>query len=120
MGEKYWCGNGVNDPKKTQKTQFSGFYHSHKKPCKMIHQLADLFEQGVNLIKENVNYQDPLFQLAIFTIVLSPTFWNVGGRLEYNYRIMRKIFCGNKYLACYVFAFMVFSISGIRNLSYPF
>lgn len=84
----------------------------------MIHDLVNIFSQGLDIVQKHVNFSDPLFHLSILMIFASPTFWNLVGRIEFKYRVMRKIFCGNKYIACYVFGLMVFVLSGIRNYIY--
>lgn len=84
----------------------------------MIHDLVNKLLQGWEIVQKHVDFSDPLFHLSVLMIFASPTFWNLVGRLEFRYRIMRKIFCGNKYLACYIFGIMVFTLSGIRNYVY--
>lgn len=84
----------------------------------MMDGIVDVMTTFLNTIKNNVDYSLPSFQISILLILASPTFWNLFGRLEHNYRIFRKIFFGNKYVACYIFSIMVFSLSALRNFVY--
>jgi phosphatidylethanolamine N-methyltransferase len=40
--------------------------------------------------------------------------WNVFGRIEYHYKPLRTLFCGNRYMACGVLGVWIFSFSKYR------
>lgn len=80
--------------------------------------VVDQMGPALEFVKSQVNLESYQFQLALFLIFASPTWWNLGGRLEHKLRIFRKIFFGNKYVACYFFSLTVFSLSAFRNYAY--
>ena len=86
----------------------------------MMGSLVDQVGPAVDFVKSHVNVDGHYFKLAFLLILASPTWWNAAGRIEHKYRIFRKIFLGNKYVACYFFALTVFSLSAFRNYIYPF
>lgn len=65
-----------------------------------------------------VNYSSFEFRRAIFFILFNPIFWNTFGRLEHRYRLLTKLFGGNNRLACYIFAFAVFTLGIVRDECY--
>jgi methylene-fatty-acyl-phospholipid synthase len=52
--------------------------------------------------------------LSVFTIVFSPTYWNIVGRNEYHKKTLTKLF-GSKELGCYVFAATIFTLGLVRD-----
>lgn len=77
---------------------------------------ADLLAQA----SEYVKFGEQSFWIAAGFILFNPTFWNVVGRLEFNTRIFRKVFGGNKHIAVYAFAVIIFSLGIARDVVYPF
>lgn len=86
---------------------------------RMMGSVVDQVGPALEFVKSHVVLDGPMFRLALLLIFASPTWWNVGGRVEHKLRIFRKVFLGNKYVACYFFAFTVFTLSAIRNYVYP-
>ncbi|KAG5675092.1 hypothetical protein PVAND_005024 [Polypedilum vanderplanki] len=62
-----------------------------------------------------INYKQPIFWAAIVHVIFNPIFWNVTGRLENRTQIFTRI-CGNsKHRACYIFAFVTFTLGLTRD-----
>jgi phosphatidylethanolamine/phosphatidyl-N-methylethanolamine N-methyltransferase len=64
--------------------------------------------------KNGINWSDPLVWLAIAHITFNPMLWNISARLEYKSKTLSKIF-GSAKNACYVLAFVIFSLGLTRN-----
>lgn len=84
----------------------------------MMGSVVDQLGPAFDFVKSHVDIQAPMFRLALLLIFASPSWWNFGGRIEHKFRIFRKIFFGNKYVACYFFAATVFTLSAFRNYAY--
>jgi methylene-fatty-acyl-phospholipid synthase len=84
----------------------------------MMGSVVDQMGPALEFVKSHVVLDGPMLRLALFLIFASPTWWNLGGRLEHRFRIFRKIFFGNKYVACYFFSATVFTLSAVRNYVY--
>jgi len=84
----------------------------------MMGSVVDQMGPALEFVKQHVVFDDYYFKLALFLIFASPSWWNFGGRVEYKFRIFRKIFFGNKYVACYFFSVTVFGLSAFRNYIY--
>jgi len=84
----------------------------------MMGSVVDQMGPAMEFIKSHVVLEGQMLRLALFLIFASPSWWNLGGRLEHRFRIFRKIFFGNKYVACYFFSVTVFTLSAIRNYVY--
>lgn len=69
----------------------------------------------VQYLRTSINWSDPLVWLAAAHITFNPVFWNVSARLEYKTKLLSRIF-GSAKLACYVLAFVTFSIGLTRNV----
>lgn len=54
----------------------------------------------------------------MFHIFLNPFLWNVIGRFEYRTKKISKLFHGNKKLAVYIIAIIIFSLGLSRNYLY--
>lgn len=85
----------------------------------MMGSVVDQLGPVADFVKSHVDLQGPMLQLAFLLIFASPTWWNIGGRVEHKFRLFRKVFFGNKYVACYFFSLTVFSLSAVRNYAYP-
>lgn len=85
----------------------------------MMGSLVDQVGPAMEFVKSHVDFNGHFFKLAFLLILASPTWWNAAGRAEHKFRIFRKVFFGNKYVACYFFAITVFTLSAIRNYVYP-
>ena len=78
---------------------------------------ALLFVSSPELLKNltSVDWQEPTFQHAILMIFLLPLSWNLLARTEYNYKLLRKLACGSKRLACYMLALYIFVVGQYRS-----
>lgn len=64
-----------------------------------------------------VDMNHPLFLFSMITITFNPLFWNAIGMLEHHTRIPSKFLGGgNRQVACYVFAAIVFALGIIRDI----
>ena len=54
----------------------------------------------------------------MFHIFLNPFLWNVIGQFEYRTKKITKLFKGNKKLAVYIIAIIIFSLGLSRNYLY--
>eukprot|EP00689_Sawyeria_marylandensis_P001720 EC822294.1.p1 GENE.EC822294.1~~EC822294.1.p1 ORF type:complete len:201 (+),score=76.95 EC822294.1:1-603(+) len=68
----------------------------------------------MNTISNLVDLSDKWLYLAVISIIFSPLTWSVFQRIEYNTKFLTKFF-GNKYKACYAFAFWVWCWSMFRD-----
>jgi methylene-fatty-acyl-phospholipid synthase len=73
--------------------------------------MLELLDPFVSL----VNVHDPLFHHALLVIVLLPLTWNILGRAEYNYKVLRTLGCGSKRVASYLLTAYIVSLSWYRN-----
>ena len=78
---------------------------------------ALLFVSSPELLQNltSVNWQEPTFQHAILMIFALPLSWNVLARTEYHYKLLRKLACGSKRLACYMLALYIFVVGQYRS-----
>ena len=66
------------------------------------------------------NFADTLqcstnFYITAFLIVFCPLNWSFLGRMEYKYQVLSKLMFGSRKLGNMLFAFIVFTLSSIRN-----
>jgi hypothetical protein len=85
----------------------------------MMGSVVDQMGPALEFVKSHINLQGPMLAYALLLIFASPTWWNIGGRVEHRFRIFRKVFLGNKFVACYFFSVTVFTLSAVRNYVYP-
>lgn len=73
-------------------------------------------KSAVSLAKDNLPFSvTPQVIWAARSIAFNPFFWNAVGRFEFKSHFFTKLAGGNKYRACYVFAFVVFSLGLLRD-----
>lgn len=61
----------------------------------------------------DLHSRDLLFFFCV--TLLCPIVWNSLARLEYHYKAIRTLFCGNRYLGCYALALWIFGFSAYRD-----
>ena len=76
----------------------------------MAHPIITLLQK----INQVIDWSDPLIWIAVVHITFNPMFWNLSARLEYKTKLLSRIF-GSAKNACYVLAFIIFSIGLTRN-----
>merc|ERR1711879_20900 len=65
-----------------------------------------------------VDFSAASFWIALFSFAFAPTYWNTVARLQYKTQIVSKIFCGSKYLGCYVLALSIFLLQLQRDFAF--
>jgi methylene-fatty-acyl-phospholipid synthase len=61
-----------------------------------------------------IDWSKPSLWISVFTIVLSPVYWNLVSRNEYRYKTWTKFFRSKK-TACSIFAASIFILSLFRD-----
>ena len=65
-----------------------------------------------------IDFSQSSFWLACLFAFFNPLFWNVAGRLEYNHKIISRLFGGNSRRACHALALCIFSLGLFRDYLY--
>ena len=80
---------------------------------------AESLELSVFTVKvyELVDFSKWTFWFAFFSYAFAPTFWNIIARIEFHTHLFTKIFCGYKYIACYILAAIIFTLSLERDFA---
>jgi len=83
----------------------------------LVNSTVDVVEE---IIMKQINLRLSSFWVAMFFITFHPIFWTMMGRLEYNTQFLTRICHGNKYLACYILAALIFALGFYRDMKYFF
>jgi len=62
-----------------------------------------------------IDFSKPTFWVAFVSFMFAPIYWNIVARFEYHTGVITKIFCGAKYLACYLLALSIFTLQLERD-----
>ena len=65
-----------------------------------------------------IDFSKPTFWVAFVSFMFAPIYWNIVARFEYHTGGITKIFCGAKYLACYLLALSIFTLQLERDYMY--
>merc|ERR1712130_708796 len=65
-----------------------------------------------------IDFHKTSFWIAFVSFGFAPTFWNIVGRLEYRTHLFSKLFCGQRYLACYILALIIFCLQLERDFAF--
>jgi hypothetical protein len=64
-----------------------------------------------------VQWEKTTLWIAFVSFAFAPTFWNIIARIEYRTHIFTKLFCGSRYIGCYVLAAVIFCLQLERDFA---